>query len=128
MVSTPLPPPPPPPPPHTHTHTHTHTHIHTAQLLLESQQYAQVTPLQVSLMFQLCSMEHASTGTISLHDFSKLLPPSRPYSMVGRYPPQGGKENDVPAPSDSDVQVMGVVYGWVKGGMFAIIIFMLGKG
>lgn len=44
-----------------------------AQLLREAQSYAQVTPLQISLLFNLCSLEEPS-GTISPLDFSRLLP------------------------------------------------------
>lgn len=48
-----------------------------AQLLQEAQQYAQVTPLQMSLLFNLCSLDEQTTGSIGLEDFRKLLPDSR---------------------------------------------------
>lgn len=51
----------------------------SAQLLKEAQSYAQVTPLQVSYLFELCSMEEKTSGSVSLSDFERLLP--RPTSF-----------------------------------------------
>ena len=45
-----------------------------AQLLKEAQSYAQVTPMQVSYLFELCSMEEKTAGSVSLRDFERLLP------------------------------------------------------
>ena len=47
---------------------------HTAELVSEAQQYSQVTPLQVSLLYELCSIGDKRKGTISLWDFQQLLP------------------------------------------------------
>ena len=52
-----------------------------AQLLKEAQGYAQVTPLQVSYLFDLCSMEEKAAGSISLSDFQRLLPRQTPFSQ-----------------------------------------------
>ena len=68
--------------------SHTHTHI-VAQLLQEAQNYAQVTPLQVSFLFDLCSMEEKTTGAISVDDFTRLLPrpPTISYKTSESMPP-----------------------------------------
>ena len=52
-----------------------------AQLLKEAQGYAQVTPLQVSYLFDLCSMEEKAAGSVSLTDFRRLLPRPTPFSQ-----------------------------------------------
>ena len=52
-----------------------------AQLLKEAQGYAQVTPLQVSYLFDLCSMEEKAAGSVSLADFQRLLPRLTPLSQ-----------------------------------------------
>ncbi len=59
---------------HPLTHPTPHTHTVTAQLLREAQTYSQITPLQVSLLCQLCSVEDQTKGTITLADFRQLLP------------------------------------------------------
>ncbi len=64
-----------------------------AQLLREAQSYSQVTPLQISLVFQLCSMEDHSSGTISHQDFTKLLPHATPLQL----PPTATGEGAEPA-------------------------------
>ncbi|XP_064397887.1 electrogenic aspartate/glutamate antiporter SLC25A13, mitochondrial-like [Halichondria panicea] len=48
--------------------------ITESQLLREAQTYSQITPLQVSLLCQLCSVEDQTKGTITLSDFRQLLP------------------------------------------------------
>ena len=53
--------------------------LSTAQLLKEAQSYSQVTPMQVSYLFNLCSMEEKSAGSVTLRDFERLLP--RPSSL-----------------------------------------------
>ena len=63
---------------HTRAHARTHTPL-VAQLLREAQSYAQVTPLQISLLYELCSMDNPSSGAITMETFSRLLPqPARP--------------------------------------------------
>ena len=52
------------------------------QLLSEARRYNQVTPLQVSLLYQLCDLDQRR-GSISPGDFTKLVP--RPSFSL--YPP-----------------------------------------
>ena len=65
-----------------------------AQLLKEAQGYAQVTPLQVSYLFELCSMEEKTAGSISLGDFQRLLPRPTPLSQcVATHQPSGSTKS-----------------------------------
>lgn len=55
---------------------------YSGQLLREARRYAQITPLQISLLYHLCDMENMR-GAITVNDFKKLIP--KPSFAI--YPP-----------------------------------------
>ena len=85
----------------------------SAELLKEAQGYTQVTPLQVSLLYELCSVDDMSpSGAIALKSFYKLLPTQT------TWPPTVAAAAMAPSPATSStgsVVCEGEVMGEGKG-------------
>ena len=86
------------------------------QLLREARRYAQVTPLQVSLLYQLCDLEQRR-GAISATDFRRLVP--RP--SISLHPPLPVDTTTTHTGSTEKVSGEGGREGGREGGVLTLL-------